>query len=137
MGIVSGHGEAYSGSPQGFFVSGDGETGKEATGWDLETGRVQERSLVSKESVHMGINRQAPSDGGTVGGPPDHIRILCAGDRVRGWGKEAVPVVVVDGCVCPTEGYSKDILADTRERKRQESGMCCGRGDQKVVDNGE
>ena len=41
MGLVSSHGEADSGVPHVFFAAGDGELGKEATGWYLAAGRVQ------------------------------------------------------------------------------------------------
>ena len=38
------------------------------------------------------------------------------------------PVVTADGGVFPTEGHSKDILADARERSQHESRRCGGRG---------
>ena len=47
--------------------------GEEATGWDLATGRGRERSERGGDSGHADIHQQAPSDGGTVGGPLAHI----------------------------------------------------------------
>ena len=44
VGIVSSYREVDIGGPRGFFAVGDEETGKEATGWYLEAGRVQECS---------------------------------------------------------------------------------------------
>ena len=41
----------------------------------------------------MEINRQASSNGGTVGGPAAHIRSLRVGDVVQGRGEETCPVV--------------------------------------------
>ena len=55
MGIVRSHGEADSRGPDGFFAAGNGETGKEATGWDLAAGRDQERSEGRRELGSMEI----------------------------------------------------------------------------------
>ena len=74
-----------------FIVAGDGETGEEETGWDLATGRGQERYEGSEYSEHTDIHWQAPSDGGTVVGPPSHIRSLRAGYGVKGRGVETAP----------------------------------------------
>ena len=56
-----------------FFAAGDGETGEEATGWDLAAGRGRERSEGGGDSGHTDIHQQAPSESGTVGGRPAHI----------------------------------------------------------------
>ena len=50
-------------------MAGDGETAEEVTVWDLATGRVQESVEIGRDAGHKEINQQAPSDGGTVGGP--------------------------------------------------------------------
>ena len=67
------HGEADSVIPHIFFVSSEGETGKEVPGWYLAAGRVRESSEGSTESVHVDIHQHAPSGGGTVRGPPAYI----------------------------------------------------------------
>ena len=84
MGLVSGHVEADSRGPHVFFAASDGETGKEATGWDLAAGRGRESFEGGGESGHAGIHQQAPIDSVTVGGPLAHIRSLHVGDGVIG-----------------------------------------------------
>ena len=39
MDSVRGHGEDHSRVTDGFFAASDGEMGKEATGWNLASGR--------------------------------------------------------------------------------------------------
>ena len=106
MGLVSGHGEADSRGPHSFFAAGDGEMGKDATGWDLVAGRSREHYEGNGNSVCMDIYQQEPSNGGTVGGPLYHIRILRMGDWAQGRGVETGPVVAADGNGFPTEGYA-------------------------------
>ena len=84
MGIVSGHGEADIGVPHIVLGERNGETCDEATGWYLVAGRGQWRSEGDRESGHADIHRQAPRDGGTVGGPPAYIQSLSTGDGVQG-----------------------------------------------------
>ena len=51
------------------------------------------------------MHLQAPSNGGTVVGPPEHILSMLAGeDGLRGQGGDTGPVVVADGSGCPIEG---------------------------------
>ena len=55
--------------------------GKEAIVWDLVAEWGRERSEGGGESGRKVIHLQAPSDGGTVGGPPAYIGILRAVDE--------------------------------------------------------
>ena len=57
----------------------DRETDEEATVWGMATVREREISEGGRESGRTDIYRQVPSFGGTVGGPPAHIRSLLAG----------------------------------------------------------
>ena len=97
------------------FWAGDREMGKEATIWELTTGRVQESVEGGRYAVYADIYRQLPSDGGTVGGPLDHIRSLRAeGDGVCGRVAETVPVVAADRGGCPIEVKIKiDVMQHT------------------------
>ena len=47
--------------------------GNEELGWDLAAGRGQDNSVGGGDSGHTDIHQQAPSDGGKVVGPPEHI----------------------------------------------------------------
>ena len=82
MCLVRIHGESDRGGPHGFFAAVNRETGEEETGWYLEAVRGQDQSRGGRYSVHMVIYLQAPSNGGTVGGPLSHILSLLTGDRV-------------------------------------------------------
>ena len=85
-------------------------TGKRARrrwGGTWRQGRYRERSEGGGESGRMDIHRQAPNNGGTVGGPLDHIRILHARDKVIGRGGETGPMVAFDVFGYPTEVYAK------------------------------
>ena len=74
-------------------------------GWDLTTGGGRDRAEVDRGTGCKDLHQQGVSDGGSVGGPPDHIRSLRAtGFRLRGWEVETTPVVVADGNRCSIEG---------------------------------
>ena len=55
----------------------------------------------------MDINQQAPCNGGTVSGPPDHIRSLHQGYGVQRKRSYTGPIVAGDSSGCPTEGHVK------------------------------
>ena len=74
-------------------------------GWDLTTGGGRDRAEVDRGTGCKDLHQQGLSNGGSVGGPPDHIRSLRAtGYRLRGWEVDTTPVVAVDGSRCSIEG---------------------------------
>ena len=66
-------------------------------GWDLAAGRGQERSEGGGDLGHMYIHQQAPSNSGTLGGPPEHLQNPRVADGVQGRGVETSPMVLADG----------------------------------------
>ena len=83
VGLINGHGEELSRSTYGFLIKCDKEKGKEEFGRDLETVGGRELTEGRGDTGSKDVHQQDKTKGGSVGGPPARIRILCAtGDRL-------------------------------------------------------